>query len=156
MAAAAALARRQPSGAVHLALDPCVPGDPVGPAPGPTRLPGSSACSATAGLAWSPPSWKPWPGWTSTSPSSSSRRDATLALIELKQPPGADADAVAYRATDFAAVAHAMGVPAAITTTSAQLRDQLTAAPRGPFLVDARIDRRSYRHVPQAIRGGSP
>jgi acetolactate synthase I/II/III large subunit len=82
--------------------------------------------------------------------------DATLALIELKQPLGADTDAVAYRATDFAAVARAMGVPAAIATTSVQLHDQLTGAPRGPFLVDARIDRSSYRHVFQAIRGGSP
>jgi acetolactate synthase-1/2/3 large subunit len=82
--------------------------------------------------------------------------DATLTLIELKQSPGADPGAVAYRATDFAAVARAMGVPAAIATTSRQLRDQLTAAPRGPFLVDARIDRRSYRHVLAAIRGGSP
>jgi acetolactate synthase-1/2/3 large subunit len=82
--------------------------------------------------------------------------DATLTLIELKQPPGADPGAVAYRATDFAAVARAMGVPAAIATTSRQLRDQLTGAPRGPFLVDARIDRRSYRHVLAAIRGGSP
>jgi acetolactate synthase I/II/III large subunit len=82
--------------------------------------------------------------------------DATLTLIELKQPPGAAPDAVAYRATDFAAVARAMGVPAAVATTARQLHDQLTAAPRGPFLVDARIDRRSYRHVLQAIRGGSP
>jgi acetolactate synthase-1/2/3 large subunit len=83
--------------------------------------------------------------------------DATLTLIELKQPPGAAPDAVAYRVTDFAAVARAMGVQAAVATTSGQLRDQLTGAPsRGPFLVDARIDRRSYRHVLAAIRGGSP
>jgi acetolactate synthase I/II/III large subunit len=82
--------------------------------------------------------------------------DATLTLIELKQPPGADPGAVAYRATDFAAVARAMGVPAAVATTAGQLHDQLTGVPRGPFLVDARIDRRSYRHVLQAIRGGLP
>jgi acetolactate synthase-1/2/3 large subunit len=80
--------------------------------------------------------------------------DATLTLIELKQPPGADPGAVAYRRTDFAAAAHAMGVPAAIATTRGQLRTQVAGAPRGPFLVDARIDRRSYRHVLQTIRGG--
>ena len=82
--------------------------------------------------------------------------DATLTLIELKQPPGAAPGAVAYGATDFAAVARAMGVPAAVATTAGQLHDQLAGAPRGPFLVDARIDRRSYRHVLAAIRGGLP
>ena len=82
--------------------------------------------------------------------------DATLTLIELKQPPGADPGAVAYRGTDFAAAARAMGVPAATATTSEQLRDQLAGAPQGPFLVDARIDRSSYRHVLRAIRGGRP
>jgi acetolactate synthase-1/2/3 large subunit len=82
--------------------------------------------------------------------------DATLTLIELKQPPGADPGPVAYRGTDFAAAARAMGVPAAIATSSGQLRDQLAGVPRGPFLVDARIDRSSYRHVLRAIRGGRP
>jgi acetolactate synthase-1/2/3 large subunit len=82
--------------------------------------------------------------------------DATLTLIELKQPPGADPGAVAYRDTDFAAVARAMGVPAATATTSEQLHDQLAGVRRGPFLVDARIDRRSYRHVLQTIRGSRP
>jgi acetolactate synthase-1/2/3 large subunit len=82
--------------------------------------------------------------------------DATLTLIELKQPPGADPEAVAYRGTDFAAVARAMGVPAATATTSEQLRDQLAGVHRGPFLVDARIDRRSYRHVLRVIRGHQP
>jgi acetolactate synthase I/II/III large subunit len=79
--------------------------------------------------------------------------DATLTLIELKQPPGADPGAVAYCGTDFAVVARAMGVPAATATTSGQLHDQLAGVRRGPFLVDARIDRRAYRHVLQAIRG---
>jgi acetolactate synthase-1/2/3 large subunit len=82
--------------------------------------------------------------------------DATLTLIELKQPPGADPGAVAYRGTDFAAAARAMGVPAATATTPGQLRDHLAGVPRGPFLVDARIDRSSYRHVLRAIRGGRP
>ena len=79
--------------------------------------------------------------------------DSTLTLIELKQPPGADPGAVAYCGTDFAAVARAMGVPAATATTAEQLHDQLTGLRRGPFLVDARIDRRPYRHVLRAIRG---
>lgn len=82
--------------------------------------------------------------------------DATLTLIELKQPPGAAPDPVVYRPTDFAAVARAMGVPAAMATTTAQLHDHLAGAPRGPFLVDARIDRHSYRHVLATIRGASP
>lgn len=80
--------------------------------------------------------------------------DATLTLIELKQAPGADPGAVAYRRTDFAAAARAMGVPAAIAMNSGELRAQVAGAPRGPFLVDARIDRSSYRHVLQTIRGG--
>jgi acetolactate synthase-1/2/3 large subunit len=79
--------------------------------------------------------------------------DSTLTLIELKQPPGADSGAVAYRGTDFAAAARAMGVPAATATTSGQLHDQLMGVRGGPFLVDARIDRRAYRHVLRAIRG---
>jgi acetolactate synthase-1/2/3 large subunit len=82
--------------------------------------------------------------------------DATLTLIELKQPPGADPGAVAYRSTDFAAAARAMGVPAAVATNPGQLRAQVAGAHRGPFLVDARIERSSYRHVMQAIRGGQP
>jgi hypothetical protein len=49
-----------------------------------------------------------------------------------------------------------MGVPAAIATTRGQLRAQVTGAPRGPYLVDARIDRHSYRHILQTIRGGQP
>jgi len=81
---------------------------------------------------------------------------ANLDLIELKQRPGADPGAVAYCGTDFAAAARAMGVPAATATTSGQLRDQLAGVPRGPFLVDARIDRSSCRHVLRAIRGGRP
>lgn len=82
--------------------------------------------------------------------------DATLTLIELKQRPGADPGAVAYCGTGFAAATRAMGVPAATATTCGQLRDQLAGVPRGPFLVDARIDRSSYRHVLRAIRGGRP
>ena len=81
--------------------------------------------------------------------------DATLTLIELKQPPGADPGAVAYRGTDFAAAARAMGVPAATATTSSSCVTSWPEPPRAPFR--GRPDHRSsYRHVRRAIRGGRP
>ncbi|MFN0281267.1 MAG: thiamine pyrophosphate-binding protein [Kineosporiaceae bacterium] len=80
--------------------------------------------------------------------------DATLSLIELKQSPAArDARPVVYRRTDFSAVAEAMGVPAGIATDASQVRALLAQAPRGPLLVDARVERHAYRQVMAAIRG---
>lgn len=83
--------------------------------------------------------------------------DATLSLIELKRSPGvADTRPVAYRRTDFAAVAEGMGVPAGVATDTAGIRALLAQVPRGPLLVDARVDRGAYRQVMAAIRGTTP
>ncbi len=79
--------------------------------------------------------------------------DATLTLIELKQPPGAGSGAVAYRCTDFAAVAAATGLASGVATDAAGVGALLTATPRGPLLVDARVDRTAYRHVPTPSAG---
>ncbi|MBI4943679.1 MAG: thiamine pyrophosphate-binding protein, partial [Actinobacteria bacterium] len=80
--------------------------------------------------------------------------DATLSLIELKRSPGVvDTRPVAYHRTDFAAVAAAMGLPSGVATDAAGIRALLAQVPRGPLLVDARVDRGAYRQVMAAIRG---
>jgi acetolactate synthase I/II/III large subunit len=80
--------------------------------------------------------------------------DAVLSLIALKQRDAqGGVPAVSYGATDFAAVAVAMGVPGVAVRTVDELRSTLEAASKGPLLVDARIDPGSYRHVICTIRG---
>jgi acetolactate synthase-1/2/3 large subunit len=87
--------------------------------------------------------------------------DAALTLIELKQTAAArEARPVTYRLTDFAAVAAASGMPGGVATDAGEVRALLARTPRGPLLVDARIDRSAYGPVIAAIRGaageGSP
>jgi acetolactate synthase-1/2/3 large subunit len=80
--------------------------------------------------------------------------DATLSLIELKRSPDVRDDRpVAYRCTDFTAVARAMGMWAGTATDVGAVRELLAKVPRGPVLVDARVERRVYRQVIAAIRG---
>ncbi|MGD9529286.1 MAG: thiamine pyrophosphate-binding protein [Pseudonocardia sp.] len=80
--------------------------------------------------------------------------DAALTLIELKQSAGqGGAGAVRYREVDFAAVARGMGVPAAVAGTPAEVTAALRASGPGPFLLDARIDPASYRHLIRVTRG---
>jgi acetolactate synthase-1/2/3 large subunit len=80
--------------------------------------------------------------------------DATLSLIELKRSPDARDDRpVAYRCTDFAAVAQAMGMSAGVASDATEVRGLLAKVPRGPVLVDARVEREVYRQVIAAIRG---
>lgn len=80
--------------------------------------------------------------------------DAALTLIALKQREAqGGAPAITYRPTDFAAVAVAMGVPGVVVDRVDALRGALETAPRGPLVVDARIDPASYRHVIRTIRG---
>lgn len=80
--------------------------------------------------------------------------DAALSLIEIKQTEGqGGADAVRYRATDFAAVASGLGMPAAVVESREALRDQLAQARPGPRLIDARISPAAYAHVLAATRG---
>ncbi|MGQ0576481.1 MAG: thiamine pyrophosphate-binding protein [Pseudonocardia sp.] len=80
--------------------------------------------------------------------------DAALTLIALKQGPDqGGSDAVRYRPVDFAAVAAAMGVPAATATDAAEVDAALRATGPGPFLLDAKIDPASYRHLLAVTRG---
>lgn len=80
--------------------------------------------------------------------------DAALTLIELKQAAGqGGSDAVRYRGVDFAALARATGVPAATAETADEVTAALKASGPGPFLLDARIDPASYRHLIRVTRG---
>ncbi|MDT7706863.1 MAG: acetolactate synthase large subunit [Pseudonocardiales bacterium] len=80
--------------------------------------------------------------------------DTALTLIALKQRDAQGGrSAVTYQATDFAAVAVAMGVPGVVADSVDGLRRALESPARGPLVVDARIDPGSYRHVIRTIRG---
>lgn len=80
--------------------------------------------------------------------------DAALTLIALKQRDAqGGAAAITYRATDFAAVAVAMGVPGVVVDDINGLRRALASSAGGPLVVDARIDPASYHHVIRTIRG---
>ncbi|NMH96411.1 thiamine pyrophosphate-binding protein [Pseudonocardia acidicola] len=80
--------------------------------------------------------------------------DTALSLIELKQRAGqGDAGAVRFTPVDFAAVAAAMGVPAAVADDAGGVRAALARAGDGPFLLDARIDPAGYRHIIEVSRG---
>jgi acetolactate synthase-1/2/3 large subunit len=83
--------------------------------------------------------------------------DSLLSLIKIKQKPhghGGEA-AVAYRATDFAAVARGCGVTASRVTTETELTDAATKSltEPGPVLLDVLLDPGGYPHVLDAIRG---
>jgi acetolactate synthase-1/2/3 large subunit len=80
--------------------------------------------------------------------------DAALTLIELKQRSGqGGTNAVRFGPVDLAAVARGMGVPAATAEDAGGVRDTLQRAGPGPFLLDARIDPASYRHLMAVSRG---
>jgi acetolactate synthase-1/2/3 large subunit len=83
--------------------------------------------------------------------------DSALSLIKIKQKPaghGGEA-AIAYRATDFAAVAAGCGVPACRVASIAEFDDAVKASldSIGPFLIDALVDPTGYPHVLDVIRG---
>ena len=80
--------------------------------------------------------------------------DAALTLIELKQRSGqGDASAVRFSPVDLAAVASGMGLPAATAENVTEVHAALRHAGPGPFLLDARIDPASYRHLMAVSRG---
>jgi acetolactate synthase-1/2/3 large subunit len=80
--------------------------------------------------------------------------DAALTLIELKQRPGQGGPgAVRFDRPDLAAVARGLGVDAACADDVDDVRTALNGAGRGPFLLDARIDPASYRHLMAVSRG---
>jgi acetolactate synthase-1/2/3 large subunit len=81
--------------------------------------------------------------------------DALLSLIQIKQ--GADhggSDAVAYRVTDFAAVAAASGLSGVVARDRAELAAALASTDGlAPMLVDARVDPGAYPHLMRVTRG---
>jgi acetolactate synthase-1/2/3 large subunit len=80
--------------------------------------------------------------------------DAALSLIEVKQGGGqGGSDAVRYGPVDFALLARAAGLPAAVATSAQEAVEALRTAGRGPYLLDARVDPASYRHVLAVTRG---
>lgn len=85
--------------------------------------------------------------------------DSTLTLIELKQKSEGNGGpkAVKYRATDFAMIAQAVGIPAQHVEDLPQLAATLqdTSPLRGPEVLDVLVDSRSYRHVIDVVRHGS-
>ena len=82
--------------------------------------------------------------------------DRTLSLIKAKQRRGGHggANAVEFTRTDFAGLAHAMGVPAHRAETETALREALAAPATGPLLVDVRVPADAYRHVIDVTRHG--
>src|SRR6185312_7466338 len=80
--------------------------------------------------------------------------DAALSLIAIKQGAGqGDATAVRYAPVDLAGAAAALGVPSAAVDDAADACRVLRAAGPGPFLLDARVDPASYRHLMAVSRG---
>ena len=80
--------------------------------------------------------------------------DAALSLIEIKQKEGQGGSAaVRFAPVDYAQVAVAMGLDAAVVTTSAELSVLLADGWDRPRLIDARIDPSSYSPLIAATRG---
>jgi acetolactate synthase-1/2/3 large subunit len=80
--------------------------------------------------------------------------DAALSLIEVKQKPGqGGSGAVRFRPVDYAQVAAAMGLDAAVVTTAAEATAVLSRGWDRPRLVDARIDPSSYAPLIAVTRG---
>jgi thiamine pyrophosphate-dependent acetolactate synthase large subunit-like protein len=61
--------------------------------------------------------------------------------------------AVRFDRPDLAAVARGLGVDAACADDVDDVRTTLNGAGRGPFLLDARVDPASYRHLMAVWRG---
>ncbi|HEY7627580.1 MAG TPA: thiamine pyrophosphate-dependent enzyme, partial [Ilumatobacteraceae bacterium] len=80
--------------------------------------------------------------------------DAALSLIEVKQKPGQGGhDAVRFGPIDYAGVARAMGLDAAVATTGSELSRLLDGGSDRPRLIDARIDPATYPRLITATRG---
>jgi acetolactate synthase I/II/III large subunit len=80
--------------------------------------------------------------------------DAALSLIEVKQKAGQGGSAaVRFAPVDYAQVAVAMGLDAAVVTTSAEIATLLADGWDRPRLIDARIDPSSYSPLIAATRG---
>jgi thiamine pyrophosphate-dependent acetolactate synthase large subunit-like protein len=83
--------------------------------------------------------------------------DSALSLIAVKQQPDGQggADAVSYRATDFAAIARGCGLDAARVKDVDGYRAAITTAlaRRTPTLIDAEVDPACYGPLLDTIRG---
>ena len=81
--------------------------------------------------------------------------DSGLSLIEIKQGPdhGGRA-AVAYRTTDFAALARTMGMQSVVARSTDEVVAAMADGPwTRPRMIDARIDPAHYRHLIRVTRG---
>jgi acetolactate synthase-1/2/3 large subunit len=82
--------------------------------------------------------------------------DSALSLIKIKQrPSGQGGDqAIAYRRTDFAAIARGLGLAAATAADEPELRRALTAInpQSGPLLVDVDVDPAPYPQIMRLCR----
>lgn len=80
--------------------------------------------------------------------------DATLSLIRVKQRPGqGEAAAVRYETMDFAAIARAVGLEAAVAERAGEVTRLLDGGWDRPRLIDARIDPAAYAHLITTTRG---
>ena len=82
--------------------------------------------------------------------------DSTLSLIKVKQQlvGQGDVSAVAYRRTDFAAIACGFGMAATSAADESQLREvvEATSARSAPFLIDVRVDPEPYPRIMRISR----
>ncbi|MGZ4766718.1 MAG: thiamine pyrophosphate-dependent enzyme, partial [Ilumatobacteraceae bacterium] len=80
--------------------------------------------------------------------------DAALSLIEVKQKVGqGGSEAVRFRPVDYAQVAAAMGLDAAVVSTADDAAAVLASGWDRPRLIDARIDPSSYAPLISVTRG---
>ncbi len=80
--------------------------------------------------------------------------DSALSLIRIKQQPGqGGSPAVAYRYTDFAAMAPALGLAGTAVSDGAALARALERGWDEPRLIDVAVDPDSYRHLLTVTRG---
>ncbi|MGZ4722590.1 MAG: thiamine pyrophosphate-dependent enzyme, partial [Ilumatobacteraceae bacterium] len=80
--------------------------------------------------------------------------DAALSLIEVKQKAGqGGSEAVRFRPVDYAQVAAAMGLDAAVVSTADDAAAVLASGWDRPRLIDARIDPSSYAPLISVTRG---
>ncbi len=81
--------------------------------------------------------------------------DAALSLIGAKQVDAnhGGSDAVDYNMTDFAVIAEAMGLQAAVASTTDEVKAALDGNWMTPKLIDARINPSPYKHLIKVTRG---
>lgn len=83
--------------------------------------------------------------------------DRTLSLIKAKQRVDGHGGlgAVQYTLTDFAVVAHGLGLRSETALTDSEFASAVSTAGPGPLLIDVRINADNYQHVIDVVRQGS-